>query len=55
MDYAEDIITFDDGVNEDEIVEVDDVAPFEDDAYAEGFLGYFDDDPNPYFGTYSEE
>lgn len=31
--------------------DADDVAPFEDDAYE----AQFDDDPNPYLGTYSEE
>lgn len=53
MEYVEDGITFDDGIDDEtgEIVEVDDVAPFEDDAYA----AQFDDDPSPYAGTYSEE
>lgn len=36
-------------MDEDEIVEVDDVAPFEDDIFE------IDNDPNPYDGTYSEE
>ena len=48
LDY-EDTITFDDFNDED--FEVDDVQPFEDDAYE----AQYDDDPNPYFGTYSEE